>query len=125
VQKEYDSNNEKMAEYLAEVWRIEMFFNGFKARCVPWLDNCDDDHLAWIASSRAPTPLDIIIEKLSKPLVRQAESTNEMIWQDMMATDELEQDPMYYWMHLIKMFLENQPPSDGNSKVERIVHKSK
>jgi hypothetical protein len=28
-------------------------------------------------------------------------------------------------MHKIKMFLENQPPSDDNAKVERIARKSK
>jgi hypothetical protein len=30
VQKEYDCNNEMMAEYLAEVSRMEKFFDGFK-----------------------------------------------------------------------------------------------
>jgi hypothetical protein len=28
-------------------------------------------------------------------------------------------------MNLVKMFLENQPPSYGNAEVERIAHKSK
>jgi ribonuclease HI len=46
VQKEYDCNNEKMTEYLAEVWRMEKFFDGFKVRYVPRLDNHDADHLA-------------------------------------------------------------------------------
>jgi hypothetical protein len=32
---------------------------------------------------------------------------------------------MYDWMHQIKMFLENQPPSDDNAKVEHVAHKSK
>jgi ribonuclease HI len=56
VQKEYDCNNDKMAEYLAEVRRLEKFFDGFEVRYVPRLDNRDTDHLVWIASSRAPTP---------------------------------------------------------------------
>jgi hypothetical protein len=30
VQKEYDCNSDKMAEYLAKVQRSEMFFDGFK-----------------------------------------------------------------------------------------------
>jgi hypothetical protein len=30
VQKEYDCNNEKIAEYLAEVCRMEKFFDGFE-----------------------------------------------------------------------------------------------
>jgi hypothetical protein len=56
VQKEYDYNNDKMAEYLVEVQRMEKFFDGFEVRYVPHLNNCDADHLAWIASSRVPTP---------------------------------------------------------------------
>jgi hypothetical protein len=44
-----------MTEYLAEVRRMEMFFDGFEVQYVPWLDNHDVDHLAWIASSRSPT----------------------------------------------------------------------
>jgi hypothetical protein len=56
-----------MAEYLAEVHIMEKFFDGFEVRYVPRLDNQDTDHLAWIAPSRAPTPSDIIVEKLSKP----------------------------------------------------------
>ena len=56
VQKEYESNNDKMTEYLAEVRRLEKFFDGFEVRYVPRLDNRDADHLAWIASSKAPTP---------------------------------------------------------------------
>jgi ribonuclease HI len=35
VQKEYDCNNDKMAEYLAEVRRLEKFFDGFEVRYVP------------------------------------------------------------------------------------------
>jgi hypothetical protein len=30
VQKEYDYNNDKMVEYLAEVCRMEKFFDGFE-----------------------------------------------------------------------------------------------
>jgi hypothetical protein len=42
-----------------------------------------------------------------------------------MIIDEPEQEPVYDWMNLIKMFLENQPPSDDNVKVECITRKSK
>jgi hypothetical protein len=45
VQKEYDFNNDIIAEYLAEVRRIEKFFDGFEVRYVPHLDNRDADHL--------------------------------------------------------------------------------
>jgi ribonuclease HI len=41
VQKEYDCNSDKMAEYLAEVRRLEKFFDGFEVRYVPRLDNRD------------------------------------------------------------------------------------
>jgi hypothetical protein len=37
------------------------------------LDNHDTDHLSWIASSKAPISLDVIIEELSKSLVKAAE----------------------------------------------------
>jgi hypothetical protein len=40
---------------------MEKFFDGFKVWYVTHLDNHDADHLAWIASSKAPTPLDVII----------------------------------------------------------------
>jgi hypothetical protein len=36
-----------MVGYLAEVRRMEKFFNGFEVRYVPRLDNRDVDHLAW------------------------------------------------------------------------------
>jgi hypothetical protein len=42
-----------------------------------------------------------------------------------MVIDESKEEPTYDWMHPIKMFLENQPPSDDNVEVERIVCKSK
>jgi hypothetical protein len=96
-----------MAEYLAEVHRIEKFFNGFEVWYVPRLDNQDAHHLMWIASSRAPTPSVVIVEKLSKPLVKSAEGVNEAINQDLMIIDEPEQEPAYDWINPIKMFLEN------------------
>jgi hypothetical protein len=114
-----------MTEYLAEVRRIDKFFYGFEVRYVPRLDNCDTDHLAWIASSRAPTLPDVIIEKLSKPLVKLAKADNKAIQQDLMVIDELEQETTYNWMNLINMYLENQPLSNDNTEVERIARKSK
>jgi hypothetical protein len=62
-----------MADYPAKMHRMEKFINGFEVRYVLCLDNRDAEHLAWIASFRAPTPPDVIIEKLSKPSVRPAE----------------------------------------------------
>jgi hypothetical protein len=89
------------------------------------VDNCDADHLAWIASSRAPTPSDVIIEKLSKPSVKPVKEDTEAAKQDMMVINEPEQESANDWMNLIKMFLENQPPSNDNAEVERIMRKSK
>jgi hypothetical protein len=77
VQKVYGCNNDKMAEYLVEVRRMEKFFDGFEVRYVPRLDNRVLDHLAWIASSRAPIPPDVIIEKLTKPSVKAVETLRE------------------------------------------------
>jgi hypothetical protein len=88
-------------------------------------DNRDADHPTWIPSSRAPTLSDVIIEQLSKPSIKPAESTSKVIRQDLMIIDELEQDLAYDWMHPIKMFLEIQPPLNGNAKVEHIAYKSK
>jgi hypothetical protein len=68
---------------------------------------------------------DVIIEKLSKPSVKPVEPTNKAIRHDLMVIDEPKQEPVYHWMHPIKMFLENQPPSNDSGEVELIVRKSK
>jgi hypothetical protein len=52
---------------------MEKFFDGFEVRYIPCLDNRDADHLAWIASSRAPIPSNVIIEKLTKPSIKAVE----------------------------------------------------
>jgi predicted metal-binding protein len=77
-----------MVGYLAEVRRMKKFLHGFEVQYVSCLDNCDVDHLAWIASSRAPTLMDVIIEKLSKPLVKVEESISEATGADLMVIDE-------------------------------------
>jgi hypothetical protein len=79
-----------MADYLAEVRTMEKFFNGFEVLYVPHLDNCDVDHLAWIGSSRVPTPPYAILEKLSKPSVKPAEENTEAAKPDLMVIDEPE-----------------------------------
>jgi ribonuclease HI len=90
VQKEYNYNNNKMATYLAEVRRMEKFFDGFNVPYIPRLDNRDADHLAWIASSRVPIPPDVIIEKLTKLSVKAVEMLREA---DLMIIDGVEQQP--------------------------------
>jgi ribonuclease HI len=122
VQKEYDCNSAKMVEYLEEVWRLEKFFYGFEVWYVPRLDNRDADHLTWIASSRAPTPPDVIVEKLTKPTIKPAEPAEEA---NLMVIDGPDQEPVYDWMNPIRMFLENQPASNDNAKVECIARKVK
>jgi hypothetical protein len=77
-----------MAKYLAEVRRMEKFFDGFEVRYVPRLDNRDADHLAWIASSRVPIPSDVIIKKLTKPSVKAVDTLREV---DLMIIDGAEQ----------------------------------
>jgi hypothetical protein len=113
-----------MTDYLAELRGIEKFLDGFEVWYVPRLDNCGIAHLAWIASSRAPTLLDIIIKKLSKPSIKPAEQDTEAA-PDLMVIDDPEQEPVCDWMNPIKIFLENQSPSDDNVEVERIARKSK
>jgi hypothetical protein len=114
-----------MIEYLAEVCMMEKFFDGFEVRYVPRLDNHNVDHLAWIAFSKAPTPSDVIIEKLYKPSVTPEKSTSEAVKQDLMVIDESNEEPTYDWMLLVRMFLENHLPSYNNAEVERIARKSK
>jgi hypothetical protein len=73
---------------MTEVQRMEKFFDGFDVRYVPRLDNRDADHLAWIASSRAPMPPDVIIENLTKPSVKEVETLRET---DLIIIDGAEQ----------------------------------
>jgi hypothetical protein len=124
VQKEYDWNNDMMTEYLAEVRRMEKFFDVFKVWYVPRLDNRDVDHLVWVASSRAPTPLDAIVERLSKLSVKPEESISK-IGPKLMVIDDITLSPTYDWMSPIKAYLDNHPPSDDNAKVEHITHRSR
>jgi hypothetical protein len=84
-----------MAEYLAKVRRMEKFFDGFEVRYVPRLDNHDVNHLAWIASSRAPTLSDVIIEKLTKHSIRLAEEVVDATKPDLMVIDEPERGLAY------------------------------
>jgi hypothetical protein len=49
---------------------------------------CYIDHLAWIASSRAPIPPYVIIKKLTKPSVKAVETLRET---DLMIMDGAEQ----------------------------------
>jgi hypothetical protein len=104
---------------------MEKFFDGFEVRYVPRLDNHNVDHLAWIVFSKAPTPSDVIIEKLYKPSVTPEKSTSEAVKQDLMVIDESNEEPTYDWMLLVRMFLENHLPSYNNAEVERIARKSK
>jgi hypothetical protein len=125
VQKEYDCSNDMMAEYLLEVHIMEKFFDEFEVRYVPHFGSRDTDHLAWITSSRAPTPPDVIVERLSKHLVKPEESTSEEVGADLMVINEPAHQPAYDWMSPIMAYLDNQPPSDDNAEVERITHKSR
>jgi ribonuclease HI len=106
VKKEYDCNDDKMVDYLTEVRRMEMFFDGFEVRYVPRLYNRDADHLAWIASSRVPILSDVIVEILTKPWIKSVETLRET---DLMIIDGAEQQPEIDWMSTIKAYLDNQP----------------
>jgi hypothetical protein len=122
VQKEYDCNSDKMTEYLVEVRRLEKFFDGFEVRYIPRLDNRDADHLAWIASSRAPTPPDVILERLAKPSVKETEPSEDT---SVMVIDGPDQQSGGDWMSQIRSYLENRPLADDNAEIERIACKSK
>jgi hypothetical protein len=85
---------------------MEKFFDGFEILYVPCLDNWDVNHLAWIASSRAPIPSDVIVERLTKPSIKSVEMLRET---DLMIIDGAEQQPEIDWMSPIKAYLDNQP----------------
>jgi hypothetical protein len=121
IQKEYDCNDDKMVDYLVEVRRMKKFFDGFEVRYVPRLDNRDADHLAWIASSKAPIPSDVIVERLAKPSIKSVETLRET---DLIIIDGAEQQPEIDWMSHIKAYLDNQPISYDNAEIERITRKS-
>jgi hypothetical protein len=101
---------------------MEKFFDGFEVWYVPHVDNRDADHLTWIASPRAPTLLDVIVVKLSKPSVNPAEPISEA---DLMVINGPDQEPMFDWMNSIRIFLSNQPLSDDDAEVECIARKDK
>jgi ribonuclease HI len=101
VQKEYDYNNDKMVEYVAEVRRLEKFFDGFEVRYVLRLDNRDADHLAWITSSGAPTPPDVILERLVKPSVKATEPSEDT---SLMVIDGPYQQSGFNWMSQIRSY---------------------
>jgi ribonuclease HI len=122
VQKEYDCNNDKMAKYLAEVRRLEKFFDGFEVRYVPRLNNWDADHLAWITSSRAQTPSDVILERLVKPTVKVTEPSEDT---GLMVIDGPDQQSGFDWMSQIRPYLENRPLVDDDAEIERIARKSR
>jgi hypothetical protein len=104
---------------------MEKFFDGFEVRYDPHLDKCDTNNLEWIASSRAPTPPDVNIEKLTKPSIRLVEEAIDATKPDLMVIDEPEQELAYDWMIPTKLFLDIHPQSDDNVEVERIARKSK
>jgi hypothetical protein len=62
---------------------------------------------------------------LTKPSVRPIEEAIDAAKLDLMVIDEPEQGLAYDWMSPIKMFLDNQPPLDDNTEVERIARKVK
>jgi hypothetical protein len=62
---------------------------------------------------------------LTKPSVRPTEEAIDAAKPDLMVINEPDQGLAYDWMSLIKIFLDNQPPSDDNAKIERITCKSK
>jgi hypothetical protein len=97
-------------------------FYGFEVRYVPCLDNRNADHLAWIASSRASIPSEVIVEKLTRPSVKLEETLRET---NLMIIDGAEQQPEMDWMSPIKAYLDNQPISDDNAEIERITRKSR
>jgi hypothetical protein len=80
------------------------------------------DHLAWIASFRAPILSDVIVEKLTKSSIKSVKTLREI---DLMIIDGAKQQPKVYWMSPIKTYPDNQPISYDNAEIERIARKSR
>jgi hypothetical protein len=64
------------------------------------------------------------VERLFKPSVKPEESIDQAEL-ELMIIDEPAQQPVDAWMSPIREYLDNQPPSDDNAEVERIIRKSR
>jgi hypothetical protein len=62
------------------------------------------------------------VVKLSKPLVKPAKPISKS---DLMVIDVPDREPTFDWMNPIRMFLSNQPLSDDDAEIERIMRKAK
>ena len=67
MDKEYSCNDERMADYLAEVRKMEKYFDSFEVRYIHRLENKVADHLSWVSSSRSPVLEDVVLVKLLVP----------------------------------------------------------
>ena len=69
VQKQYQCSDYNMTAYLLEVQKLEQKFEGLEVTHIKKSDNSGVDELARLASSRAPIPIGVFVEKLLKPFV--------------------------------------------------------
>ena len=77
VSKEYQCVNPQIAAYVAEVRRMERYFDGLELRHIPRKVNTEAGELSQLASSRAPLPLGVFEEKLRRPGVMTADRVEE------------------------------------------------
>ena len=77
VSKEYQTSDQSMAAYLAEVRKLEKKFVGLEVRYIPRKDNCRADSLARLASSRSPCPPGTFVERISTPSIVSNEPRDE------------------------------------------------
>ena len=61
--------DDNMAAYLLEVRKLEQKFKGLEVMHIRRSDNSGSDELARLASSQAPVPVWVFVEKLLKPSV--------------------------------------------------------
>jgi hypothetical protein len=107
-----------MAEYLAEVRRMEKFFDGFKVWYVQHLDNRIAGHLAWIASSRPPTLPDVIVVKFPIPSIKPAEPISEA---DLLVIDRHDQEPVFDWINPTRHYQMTMPKSSISHAKPRCI----
>ena len=126
-QKEFACKDEKMAAYLAEVRKLEKDFLGFNVCYIPRIDNQDADHLAWIASSRAPVPDDVIIQILTTPSITIKNEATPLTGNDIMIIDNQEpEEPEEDWRTPIKAcVVQELSPGVDDAATQRMMRKAR
>jgi hypothetical protein len=86
------------------------------------MDNRDANHLAWVTTSRALMPPDVIVERLAKPSIKTKHQDVGSAY--LLIIDGKEPNEGDNLMQSIRTFLENWLVPDDNVEAERVACKS-